>query len=277
MSKHGGIIVIIGAFVFSMAILLGSIGYETMWKVETVDTALSEDAAYEVVLQSVGEPIWPYGPAPGRLVLKKDNQTVSVTRFEISNDGGSFGKGAWKVTWHSDRVEIILSGEEQPDEQFTLFFDGETESIGLTTKHGKEIEYPAENVTEKSEDQEEELSIEEQRIVDGYQAIYQELSGKLSENAAIYYGAKADSTRCVLFEDERRADYLVYDRESENGNCGLYVRYQCEKAADGAYDFAGGTVIDIYAYVYEDGDVISSGKTGWSDAGSKEYQTITGE
>ena len=38
-----------------------------------------------------------------------------------------------------------------------------------------------------------------------------------------------------------------------------------------------GTIVDIYAYVYENGDVVSSGKTQWEDAGSETYQEVTGE
>lgn len=59
--------------------------------------------------------------------------------------------------------------------------------------------------------------------------------------------------------------------------CGLYVHYQSEKKADGTWSVSDGAIVDIYAYVYESGDVVSSGKTKWSDNGSEEYQRITGE
>ena len=35
--------------------------------------------------------------------------------------------------------------------------------------------------------------------------------------------------------------------------------------------------MDIYAYVYESGDVVNSGKTAWEDAGSEVYKEVTGE
>ncbi len=56
-------------------------------------------------------------------------------------------------------------------------------------------------------------------------------------------------------------EYLIYDRESQNGLCGLYVYYQSNKNDDGTYDYANGVIVDIYAYVFASGDVISSGKT----------------
>lgn len=70
---------------------------------------------------------------------------------------------------------------------------------------------------------------------------------------------------------------MVYDGQSENERCGLYVCYQSVKNNDGSWYYTNGTIVDIYAYVYENGDVISSGKTDWSDIGSEAFQEITGE
>jgi hypothetical protein len=72
-------------------------------------------------------------------------------------------------------------------------------------------------------------------------------------------------------------EYLVYNGKSENEKCGLYAHFQSGKNDDGTWAYDSGTIVDIYAYVFETGDVISSGKTGWEDAGSEEYQKATGE
>ena len=72
-------------------------------------------------------------------------------------------------------------------------------------------------------------------------------------------------------------EYVVYDGQSGNERCGLYVCYQSVKNNDGSWYYTNGTIVDIYAYVYENGDVISSGKTDWSDIGSEAFQEITGE
>ena len=72
-------------------------------------------------------------------------------------------------------------------------------------------------------------------------------------------------------------EYVVYDGQSEHERCGLYVCYQSVKNNDGSWYYTNGTIVDIYAYVYENGDVISSGKTDWSDIGSEAFQEITGE
>ena len=34
---------------------------------------------------------------------------------------------------------------------------------------------------------------------------------------------------------------------------------------------------NTYAYEYSTGAIVESGKTDWSDAGSEEYQNLTGE
>ena len=57
---------------------------------------------------------------------------ISQTDFELYNDGGSITSNCWKVTWYEDYVEVILSGEEQFDEQVILYFDGTKEIQQLT-------------------------------------------------------------------------------------------------------------------------------------------------
>ena len=108
-----------------MILILGiSFSYITNYKKITIDTSNSPDRKYELTLQAVGEPDWPFGSASGRLVLMEGKDKISQTDFELHNDGGSITSSCWKVTWYEDYVEVILSGEEQFDEQVILYFDG---------------------------------------------------------------------------------------------------------------------------------------------------------
>lgn len=50
----------------------------------------------------------------------------------MRNDGGIITSNCWKVTWYEDYVEVILSGEEQFDEQIILKFDGTIDMKQLT-------------------------------------------------------------------------------------------------------------------------------------------------
>lgn len=103
-----------------------------------------------MILQAVGEPEWPFGSASGRLVLKEGEDKISQTDFELHNDGASISSSCWKVTWHEDYVEIILSGEEQFDEQVILYFDGTKEIQQLTDVADIEVEYPSEGRLDES-------------------------------------------------------------------------------------------------------------------------------
>lgn len=281
--RFKAIIMIFGIFAVMAAITLGILWYKTRFEVAVVARVQSSDGNYELVLQSVGEPYWPFGAAPGRLVLKSGETVVARADFEIANDGAFFNAQSWKVTWYDDHVEIILSGEEQYDELVTLYYNGEIENCRLTTRYGVEKDSVLDRVeeeeadTEAESDSEAELFSGEWQITAGYKAIYELYSDKSSDHFEIYYGASETSTRCVLSENENTIEYVVYDGKSENERCGLYVRYQSVKNDDGSWSYTNGTIVDIYAYVYENGDVISSGKTDWGDTGSEAYQEITGE
>lgn len=78
-------------------------------------------------------------------------------------------------------------------------------------------------------------------------------------------------------EDASSLEYLMYDRDSKNGECGLYVLYQASKDSDGSYSTTDVMIDDIYAYNYVSGEVVDSGRKSWEDAGSEEYRQMTGE
>ena len=123
-------IIIFGISLFTAFILLGSVLYITRYRVTVVDTVRSKEGTYEAVLQAVGDPAWPFGSAPGRLVLKKDGRTLSKTDIEIANDGGRINDGNWKAAWRDDRAEITLSGQEQYDE-FWLYIQDKQKRLGV--------------------------------------------------------------------------------------------------------------------------------------------------
>ena len=126
------------------------ISYTVNYKKTTCDTSVSPDGKYELTLQAVGEPDWPFGSASGRLVLMEGKDKISQTDFELHNDGGSITSSCWKVTWYEDYVEVILSGEEQFDEQVILYFDGTKELQQLTDIADIEVDYPSEEKLDES-------------------------------------------------------------------------------------------------------------------------------
>lgn len=115
-----------------IVVLWGSFVYVSDYKITKVDTSVSPDETYELVLQAVGEADFPFGSASGRLILYEGKSKISKADFELFDDGGCIRSSIWEVTWYEDYVEVILSGDEQIDEQIILYFDGRKEVKQLT-------------------------------------------------------------------------------------------------------------------------------------------------
>lgn len=121
------------AVVFIIIVVLwGSFVYVSDYKITKVDTSVSPDRTHELVLQAVGEADFPFGSASGRLILYEGKSRISQADFELFDDGGCIRSSIWEVTWNEDYVEIVLSGDEQFDEQIILYFDGKKERKQLT-------------------------------------------------------------------------------------------------------------------------------------------------
>ena len=126
-----GIIVALGLM---LTVLIGSFTYTTRYRVNSVDSSISQDGKYELLFQQIGDPDWPFGFTHARLVLKDELGTIAKYSFDVRNDGASVHSDSWQVTWKEDSVEAVISGEEQNDEQYILYFDGKTDSNQLAYK-----------------------------------------------------------------------------------------------------------------------------------------------
>ena len=78
----------------------------------------------------------------------------------------------------------------------------------------------------------------------------------------------------VISSDSEAYSYILYDRESTNGKCALYVLYQSATDKEGDSD---PQIMEMYAYEYASGKVIMAGRRAWSDVGTDEYREATGE
>ena len=120
-----GIIAVLGLM---LAGLIGSVTYTTKYRVNSVDSSTSQDGKYELLFQQIGEPDWPFGYTHARLFLKDELGTIAKYSFDVRNDGASVHSDSWQVIWKEDSVEVVISGKEQNDEQYILYFDGKTDS-----------------------------------------------------------------------------------------------------------------------------------------------------
>ena len=115
------------------------------------------------------------------------------------------------------------------------------------------------------------------RINDGLVAIFtEEFASKQGYKYETSWSAKGEAG-AVVYEDEAKVRFLRYDRQSDNEKCCLYVYYQAEKEEDGSYSPSDAKILDMYAYVIDSGEVISSGRRAWADAGTEEYRKAVNE
>ena len=98
----------------------------------------------------------------------------------------------------------------------------------------------------------EEYSYDTDDTYPGYLAIYEAVFQNQGDSFEPYYNAKG--SLCVqLYEDDESVRFLIYDRDSQNGACAIYVYYESEKAEDGSWSQGGMQSFWIcmlmYAYV----------------------------
>ena len=123
-----GILGIVAAINILIVVLAGSFTYTTRYKIHEVAYSTSQDGRYVLLFQQVGDPDWPFGHTHARLVLKDESGTITKYHFDVANDGGNVHSDSWQVTWKENCVEVVISGEEQNDNQYILCFDGKTDS-----------------------------------------------------------------------------------------------------------------------------------------------------
>lgn len=126
-----GILAIVAAIGITIAVCAGSCTYAAKYKIHEVADSTSQDGKYVLLFQQVGDPDWPFGHTHARLVLKDGTGTVAKYSFDVANDGGNVLPDDWQVAWKEDCVEAVVSGEEQSDTLYILYFDGETDSYQL--------------------------------------------------------------------------------------------------------------------------------------------------
>ena len=285
---------VIIAIVICLLYILLRIGIERA-SIETVDISRSPDGQYTLLLQSRGNPF--SENAKGRLVLYEGRNRIIDYYFSLDDDSSYIGSDIWEVSWQENQVIAVIFGTSLPDREVTLTMDGDVESIYLVEPYIEEFLFRNHEsvLTEESEEAGmaeepvsepvtgETITAEEsgydeayQLIVDGYHAVFEQLFQDRGYDFQESSDARGN-LRVILFEDAEKVEYLMYDRESENGECGLYVYYSVNKNEDGSWSPENARILDIYAWVYDTDEVISSGKTGWADSGSETYRNATGE
>ena len=289
---------IIIAVVVCLLYILLRIGIQRA-SIETVDISRSPDGQYTLLLQSRRDLLFRRRYGRGRIVLEEGSDRIAYYDFTLYDSSGVIRPDIWKVSWSQGHVAATISGSDQEDLEVTLTMGGDVYERYLpgTTPfekyfnsrwesartEGTDATIAAEEPGSETTTADEIIITEEggldeayQLIVDGYRAVFEQFSRSKGYTFQEDHDAKGN-LRIILFEDEEKVEYLMYDRESENGKCGLYVYYSVDKNEDGSWAPDQARILDMYAWVYDTSEVISSGKTGWADPGSEAYRNATGE
>jgi hypothetical protein len=120
---------LIGGLLAAVLCICLVFAYALLWQVSTIDAATSPDGNYRVVFQEIGEPLF-FGASDCRLKLKQGMRTIAQCSFPLANDGKRIDPDNWVVTWEDDHVQVVVSGEEQGDRRYDMYFDGRTEGSG---------------------------------------------------------------------------------------------------------------------------------------------------
>ena len=62
---------------------------------------------------------------------------IAKYSFDVANDGANVRSDSWQVAWKENCIEAVISGEEQSDIRYILYFDGKTDSVQLDTPIGE--------------------------------------------------------------------------------------------------------------------------------------------
>lgn len=105
-------------------LLIGSFRYRVNFAKTEVVTSASDDGKHSLTVYMIGEPDWPFGATHCRFDLWDGSKRIAKEPFSIHEDGAAASENNFAITWQEDRVEILVTASEQPDELCTIYFDG---------------------------------------------------------------------------------------------------------------------------------------------------------
>jgi hypothetical protein len=124
MKKAIKIILIIVATIFAiLGIFISCWIFITKIKVTNVSEYTNQTNNYTVLFQAVGEPEWPFGRTKVKITLLDDNKKkIESFNCYISDDGAIAREENIDVKWFENYVEVTISGSEQGDNIYKMYF-----------------------------------------------------------------------------------------------------------------------------------------------------------
>lgn len=119
--------IVLGVLFLLAGVAFGMLLYEMYYKKTEIGQEQSADGAYALTIMQIGEPGFPFGPVDGRFTLQKDGETINTRTFTVNNDGVGLDYEDFVLFWKEDCVRIRVSGSEQEDVMYTLYYNGDSE------------------------------------------------------------------------------------------------------------------------------------------------------
>lgn len=272
-----GWIVLIGVMI------LGSLIWLLCHAITTWFVFYSPDHKHSVIVKESGflllGDISPYERTSPILVrrlegdLSTDDGIPAITNgdYKVSWDGSvvtlsasRYYNGAWS------KVKLDMAKQGKVLEEFDYYPNGKPALPDFEDDADKNKNLLPSLDDSESEDIQQEA---EQKIIDGLQAVALSTGYVTNEDSEITYTAKG-TPELVISSDLNTNLYILYDRNSSNGKCALYVLYQLDNNDEGSSD---PKILEMYAYEYSTGKVITADRHAWEDVGTDEYREATGE
>ena len=157
--------VIAGVFLLLVGVLIAGLIYQMNYKKTDVLQRESSDGQFVVEMQQIGEPAFPFGPVSGRFLLKRKGKIINQLKFTVSDDGAGLSYNIPIFEWREDCVKIIVSGSEQEDMLYTLYFDGTNNSEKAKGYREENKEQSVEKKPEASQSVQEETGDAEESVI----------------------------------------------------------------------------------------------------------------
>lgn len=92
--------------------------------IRDISSYTSPDGAYSLDFQQRGDPVFPFGPANVRLVLRDENgKKIRSVDTAIQDDGGNASEYNVKsVTWGEESVTVVLRASEMSDTEIEILY-----------------------------------------------------------------------------------------------------------------------------------------------------------
>ena len=125
----GGVIIaaIVLIVVLLIIALLWNIYYITELEETQVNEFYSDDGKYTLTMYQVGDPDFPFGAVSGKFVLKENTEVINTYHFSVADDGAGLQHNVPAIRWTDDSVMAIVSGSEQKDQLYIMYYDGTAE------------------------------------------------------------------------------------------------------------------------------------------------------